>query len=101
MMFCLGKMRVCRLKAAKWRKGTGLVFFQSTLAPPALQAILSRKLSLCGCRACLARGPEQLYRAVEEGWQIILELTGVPCPGPYHGPTGGTFSYQRGTPVRT
>ena len=28
---CLKKMRVCRLKAAKWRRETGLRGFQSTL----------------------------------------------------------------------
>ena len=33
LRFCLGKMRVCRLKAAKWRRGTGLGFFSVNPGP--------------------------------------------------------------------
>jgi len=47
LIFCLGKMRVCRPKAAKCRRRTGLGVFSVNPGPSSSKRHLSQGCSLC------------------------------------------------------
>ena len=47
LIFCVGKMRVCRHKAAKWRRGTGLVFLKVNAAPSRASSESCEGKALC------------------------------------------------------